>query len=176
MHGTQLAMAPKIYDRQSRDLPINSKVAEAVVDDPIELGAKLKVLRSVRDDPLAAMHSRRQIDDAMLAAGREWQRHHENSEIGSVGAIDPTKEAVDGGRFPEPLSERYGKAFAKLGEADRELGPFGSAMVRRVLGSRESLGTVAIALGYTSDREHNYLSHRFRECLETLAKLWGYAQ
>jgi hypothetical protein len=112
MHGTlRMADMPKIYDRQSRDLPINSKVAEAIVDDPLEAGAKLKVLRSVRDDPLADMHSRRQIDDAMLAAGREWQRYHEDTQIGGISAIDTTKEAVDGGRIPEPITDRQIKAI-----------------------------------------------------------------
>jgi hypothetical protein len=170
-----MAKGPKVYDRQSRDLPINSRVAEAVVDDPLELGAKLKVLRSVRDDPLAAMHSRGQIDTAMFAAGREWQLHHENTQIGSIGAIDTTKEAVDGGRIPEPITDRQIKAIRKLGEADRELGPFGSALTRSVLGTRLSIAEVAIQHKYTTAREHNYLSHRFRECLDTLAKLWGYA-
>lgn len=166
---------PKVYDRQSRDLPINSMVAQAVVDDPLERGAKLKVLRSVRDDPLAAMHSRGQIDDAMLAAGREWQRHHENTEIGNIAAIDPRREAVDGGRFPEPMSERYDRAFKELGDANRALGPFGSVLVARILADRESIAEVAVRFNYTSARETNYLSRRFRECLDTLAKLWGFA-
>jgi hypothetical protein len=167
--------APKVYDRQSRDLPINSRVAEAVVDDPIGDGSKLKVLRSVRDDPLAAMHSRRQIDDAMLAAGREWQRHHEDSEFGSICAIDTTKEAVDGGRMRDILTDRQAKAVKALKAADKELGQLGSILIRKVLGGRESITEVAVQHHYTTAREIDFLSRRFRECLETLAKLWGYA-
>jgi hypothetical protein len=45
------------YDRRATDLLRNAQVAPAIVDDPLEPGAKLVVLRSLRHDPLAAMHS-----------------------------------------------------------------------------------------------------------------------
>lgn len=166
---------PQVHDRTTADLPINSIVAEAIVDDPLERGAKLKVLRSVRDDPLAGMHSRAQIDDAQLAAGRLWQRYHEQSEIGGIQAIDPRKEAVDGGRIPEPLSERYSKAFLELKKADKELGLYGASLVRDVLGRRMSISDVARARSMSRQREIDYIGGRFRECLESLAKLWGVA-
>lgn len=172
MHG---AIDDKVYNRMTADLPINSQVAPAVVDDPYEPGAKLRALRSIRDDPLAGMHSRDQIDHAQFIAGREWQKYHEHSEIGGISAIDPTKEAVDGGRMADPLSERYSKAVAKMTAADAVLGFQGSFLVRQVLGQRKSIQEVSMALGLTSQREFNYMSRRFRECLESLAKHWGFA-
>lgn len=165
----------KIYDRQARDLPRNAVVAPAVVDDPDRSGDKLKVLRSVRDDPLAGMLSRGQIDQAMFTAGREWQRHHEAMEIGNISAIDPAKEAVDGGKIPEPITDRQIRAIRALGAAERELGPYGAVLIRSVLGARLSIAEFASQQGFWSAREQNYLSRRFRECLDTLAKLWGYA-
>lgn len=177
MHGSLEVKMPadKIYERMTADLPINSQVAPAVVDDPLEHGAKLRVLRSVRDDPLAGMHSRGQIDDAMLAAGRRWQMHHEHSEIGGISAIDPCKEAVDGGRIPEPITDRQIKAIRQLAEADQILGFQGKLLVRQILGERKSVQDVSMRLGLTTQREFNYMSRRFRECLESLAKLWGFA-
>jgi hypothetical protein len=179
MHGgLQLAKNQKlkVHDRIAADLPINAVVAKAVVDDPYStLGEKITVLRSVRDDPLAGMHSRRQIDDAMLAAGRMWQRYHEHSEIGGVSAIDPAKEAVDGGRIPEPITDRQIKAFRELARADRELGQEGCALVRDILGKRMSIGAAAHRRGLTSVRQITYLGRRFRESLDILAKLWGLA-
>lgn len=175
MHGSLNVSKDKIYDRMSEDLPINSVVAPAVVDDPLEKGAKLKVLRSLRDDTLAWLHSRDQIDDAQLCAGRLWQRHHENCEIGGARAIDPTKEAVDGGRFKEPDNSRYSAAFAALRDARKTLGVDGYQLVEDVLCSRTTLTEAALARGHTSIADRKYVGRRFRECLESLAKLWGYA-
>lgn len=165
----------KIYDRMAAELPINSEVAIAIVDDPIEQGAKLQVLRSVRDDPLAGMLSRSQIDTAQFDAGRLWQRYREDSEIGGVQAIDTTKEAVDGGRFKEPDIDRLSAALTKLKDADRVLGAYGASLIYDVLARRMTIMEVAQARSMTRQREIDYIGRRFRECLEELAKLWGCA-
>lgn len=166
----------KIYDRISADLPINSVVAPAVVDDPLEKGAKLRVIRSLRDDTLAYMHTHGQIDDAQLTAGRLWQRHHESCEIGGARAIDPTKEAVDGGRFKEPDNSRYSAAFNALRDARTALGVDGYQLIQDVLGGRTTLTEAALARGHCSLADRKYVGRRFRECLESLAVLWGFAQ
>src|SRR4051794_30810150 len=84
------SMKDKIFDRMASDLPINSVVAPTVVQDG--LGDYIRVLRSVRDDPLAGMMSRKQIDAAQFEAGRLWQQYREDSEIGGARAIDTTRE------------------------------------------------------------------------------------
>lgn len=165
----------KVYDRLSEDLPINSQVSIAIVDDPLEPGAKLQVLRSERDDPLAGMLSRKQIDQAQFAAGRQWQRYREDSEIGGARAVDTTKEAVDGGRFKEPDIDRMSKALAKLKEARASLGAYGSSLVDDVLDRRMTITEIARARSMARQRETDYIGRRFRECLESLAKLWGHA-
>jgi hypothetical protein len=174
MHGASMTR-DKIYDRMSADLPINAVVAPAVVDDPIEHGAKLKVLRSLRDDPLASMHSRGHIDDAQMAAGRLWQRYREHSEVGGARAIDPTKEAVDGGRFKEPDITRQSRALAELKRADLKLGDYDRSLVYDVLARNMSITEIAQARSITSGRQICYLMERFRGALDDLAKLWGLA-
>src|SRR3984885_16119463 len=49
----------KIHDRRSRDLPRNAEVAAIEVDDPLGLdpGDKIVTLRSIRNDPLARLHT-----------------------------------------------------------------------------------------------------------------------
>ena len=170
-----VTVAATSYDRRSIDLPINSVVSEAVVDDPLEKGATLILFRSLRDDPLAGMLAKGQIDDAMFAAGRLWQTYHEYSQIGGVRAIDPAKEAVDGGKLPEVITLRQMEASDKLAEAKKALGFQGITLVRCILGERMTVQQTAMRLGLCSEREFNYISRRFRECLETLAVLWGYA-
>lgn len=164
----------KIHDRRSSDLPINSVVAEVVIKD--QAGDYIQVLRSIRDDQLAGMYSRSQIDDAQYRAGRKWQQLYEISEIGAVRAIDPSKEAVDGGRSPEPLTDKQLDAFKALGECNRVLGVGGGDLVRDVLGRGLTIAQAAQGREYYTERETKYLGHRFRICLESMAIHWGFAQ
>lgn len=166
-------MKDKVYDRMTADLPINSVVAPAVVQD--HAGDYIRVLRSVRDDPLAGMLARKQIDEAQFHAGRLWQRYQEDSEIGGARAIDPTKEAVDGGRFKEPDITRMSVALVKLREAKGELGEYGISLIYDVLQRRMTIIEIAASRHMPRQREVDYLGRRFRECLESLARLWGFA-
>lgn len=177
MYGGTALKYPKdkVYDRLASDLPINAVVMPDVVDDPLERGAKLRILRSVRDDPLAGMLSRDQIDQAQFMAGRRWQMFHEHSEIGGVSAIDPSKEAVDGGKIPEPITDRQIVAFRELNAGRKVLGIDGDELIRDVLGKCMSVTTAATMRGHVSKDGRAYVGRRFRECLETLAILWNLA-
>jgi hypothetical protein len=165
----------KIHDRKATDL-VHSQVGPVIVEDPYEAGGKIVAFRSLRDDTLAYMHQHRQIDDAQFRAGRDWQRDLELSEVGGAKAIDPTREAVDGGGFAySGVTDGQSKALASLSRAARALGMEGEAIIRDVLGSHLSLAAAAIKRGLTSERERAYLGSRFREALETLALVYGYA-
>ncbi len=186
MHGVGMAKRKKlraavtlaytgerIHDRLSHDLPLNSVVAPVTIRD--HEGDQIRVLRSLRDDPLAALFARQQIDDAQYLAGRKWQALFEMSGIGAVRAIDPTREAVDGGRMPEMLTEAHREAVKRMAVLGRALGLEGDALVRDVLGLGYSLEKAAIVRGTTSEREQRYLGRRLRECLDTLAIELGFA-
>lgn len=166
---------PTVHDRRSSDLPINSVVSIAIVSDPYAAGEKIEVLRSVRDDPLAGMHARGHIDDAQLAAGRLWQKHYENSEIGGIRAIDPGKEAVDGGRMPEAITDKQAKAFRALSAARQYLGAELYGLVNDILGRRVSTRLAAEARGRWTRAGWIETAHEFRHALEMLAVLWGLA-
>jgi hypothetical protein len=164
----------KIHERLA-EIPaaqIGSTVV-AIVDDPYsQVGAQIAVVRSTRDDPLAGMFARAQIDLAQFSAGRQWQRIHEQAAVGAIKAIDPTQEAVDGHcARPEPFTDRQRRAFAELKVAAVALGYEGDKLIRDILGERVSLLDASIRRG----RSKKYIGQRFREALETLAKLWGYA-
>ena len=173
MRAKRVAM---IHDRKSNDLTINSRVAEAVVDDPYsDNGGKLRVIRSVRDDPLAGMYARKQVDEAQYVAGRQWQRHYEMAGIGSIRAIDPGKEAVDGGRFPDPLSDSQMAASDQLVKADMALGQDRCAIIRDILGEGLDITLCATRRGMVRQIDRRAISAKFHDSLEILAKLWGYA-
>jgi hypothetical protein len=163
---------PVVHDRRSSDLLRNADVAPVEIDDPIEQGGKLLVMRSLRDDPLARMHCRKQVDEAQYQAGRAFQNDWENAEEGPR-AIDPSKEAVDGGRTPEPFSEHKQRALARLAQCSRKLGMAGEAIVHDVLVHGRTMAQIAKRRGLAGQKWEEYFGKRFRECLETLAEVYG---
>jgi hypothetical protein len=149
--------------------------ATAVVDDPYEAGARTAVVVSLRDDPLRRLRARNQIDEAQFQAGRHWQRLCEEAEIGSIRAVDTTREPVDGGSQRELLTDRQRRAAQGLMRAARALGREGDELVRDVLGRRLFIEQAAALRGATTQRSIDYVGRRLRECLETLASEFGYA-
>jgi hypothetical protein len=165
---------PAVHDRRTTDLLRNAQVAAIEVDDPMELGGKLMVMRSTRDDPLAELHARGQIDEAQYRSGREFQADFETAERGPR-AIDPSKEAVDGGMAPEPITEAQRKAAQQLAVVYRALGQDGSALVHEVLVHGKNRKQIAASRGLSGEYYEKYFGHRFRECLDCMALVYGFA-
>jgi len=159
-------------DRKSTDLLRNAMVAPIEVQD--DAGDRIVVMRSIRNDPLAALHSRRQIDEAQYQGGRAFQHDFETAERGPQ-AIDPSKEYVDGGTAPEAITEAMRKAVVRLNRVQRVLGQSGSAIAHDVLISNLSLDRVAAKREMNTELEKKYLGRRFRECLDSLALVYGFA-
>ena len=155
------------------DLPLGSVVVAAVVDDPLEPGAHVAVLRSIRTDPFARMAAHNQIDTAQFAAGRLWQLYRERSEVGGVGAIDPTRLAVDGGRYKEPDISTMSAALVQLRRADTALQPYEASIVYDVLARNMAITDIAAARSITSGRQIMSLMDSFRGALDTLAEVYG---
>src|SRR6201984_2339997 len=124
----------KVHDRRSRDLPRNAEVAAVEVDDPLALepGEKIVTLRSIRNDPLARLHSHHQIGEAQFRGGRAFQDDWEKAERGPR-AVDPTREYVDASPSREPITERQRRAVLRLNRGSRELGADGAVLVHEVL-------------------------------------------
>ena len=166
----------KAHDRRSQDLLRNAEVATVEVDDPLALepGEKIVALRSIRNDPLARLHSHRQIDEAQYQGGRAFQNDWERAERGPR-AVDPTREYVDGGQMREPITEGQRKAVLRLNRAERELGSEGSALVHDVLILGMTMEQIGQRRGLIAQRWKDYFARRFRECLDRLALIYGFA-
>jgi hypothetical protein len=158
-------------------LPYNAEVAADSVDNPYSVvGGRIPALRSIRDDPLAWLLVRQAITGPQYDAGREWQAAFEFSGIGAIAALDPLKEPVDGGRLSHhEITDRQLAAFRRLKAARDALGLEGHLVVRDVLGEGLFMTAVAARRGYAGQFGARYFGRRFRECLQTLAELWGYA-
>lgn len=166
----------KAHDRRAQESNrgVNEHLAPLEVSDPYEEGGKIIVMRSTRDDPLARLHDRKQIDEAQYHGGRAFQRDFEAAERGPR-AIDPSKEFVDGGLMPEPITESQRKAAKRLAGVNRELGQNGSALIRAVLIERLTIETICDDRGLKAERERLYVGRRFRECLDDLARFYEFA-
>jgi hypothetical protein len=166
----------RVHDRRSKDLLRNAEVAEVEVDDPLALepGEKIVTLRSTRNDPLARLHTHHQIDEAQYQGGRAFQGDWEKAERGPR-AVAPTREYVDGGRMPEPITEAQRKAVLRLNRANRELGADGSALMHEVLVLGMTMEQVRLRRGLRTQRWSDYFARRLRECLDRLALIYGFA-
>jgi hypothetical protein len=145
-------------------------VAAIEVDDPLALepGEKIVTLRSIRNDPLGRLHSHRQIDEAQYQGGRAFQNDWEKAERGPR-AVDATREYVDGGRMPEPITEGQRKAVLRLTRANRELGADRAALVHEVL----VLGTTTEQVGQRSRTAYPALERLFRTAIARMPRPAG---
>ena len=166
----------KIHDRRAQDLPRNAEVATVEIDDPYALrpGEKVVAFRSIRNDPLGRLHSHRQIDEAQYQGGRAFQNDWERAERGPQ-AVDPTREYVDGAQMREPITESQRQAVLRLNRCERELGADGAALVHDVLVQGMTMEQVGQRRGLKSQRWNDYFARRFKECLDRLALIYGFA-
>lgn len=116
----------QVHDRIATDIPIGvvGHIQAVEIDDPFsEPGKRGRIVaaQSLKTDPLAWMRAHHRIDEACYLAGRQWQRIYARANIGSIGSIDTTKEAVSGGRFPEPITDSHIDAFNQLREINKAL-------------------------------------------------------
>ncbi|MDQ8729438.1 hypothetical protein [Bradyrhizobium sp. LHD-71] len=166
-----------VHGRRAARMRLQADTAEIEVDDPhaARAGEKITVLRQLRSDPLARLHSHRQIDEAQYRAGRAFQRDWEVAERG-VHAIDLTRERVDGGQTPEPLSERQARARKRLIERERVLGRTMHRVIHAVLVDGLSMELLAQRLfNREGEVAAKYYGRLFRDALDVLAVEYGLA-
>lgn len=167
--------ASPVHDRRTTDKLKDAQLAPQEVDDPFEIGAKIIVMRQIRNDPLARLHSRNDIDEAQYQGGRAFQNDFETAERGPR-AIDPSKEAVDGGLMPEPITEAQREAGRSLARAHRELGADGAALMYDFLIDGRTTMNIAERRGFAGQAWADYFGKRIRECLHRLAFVYGFAK
>lgn len=153
--------------------PDNSAAVE--VDNPHNSAQKITVFRSIRD-PLAGMHSRKDIDDCQYLAARKWQGYYESAELGGLQGIDTTRDYVDGGQIAQSaITDHQARAMQKLRHSHEALGHYGWALVFDVLAEHRTIAQCAAKRMMARQRELEFLGRRFAECLNTLAIIYDLA-
>lgn len=147
---------------------------------PAHVPRRVRASRSVRDDPLGRLHARHQIGEPEYHAGRAWQKLFEDAEIGKVGAIDPAKPFVDGGRLAtEPITEAVRLAVERIATIDRalksKLGEDAPLLVRDVLADGRTMHQVALLRGENGQLAERYWARRLQLVLGVLAMEMGYS-
>ena len=164
----------KIHDRRTCDLVRGAEVAPIEIDDPLEAGGRLYVMRSTRNDPLASLHARKYIDDAQYQGGRAFQGDFETIQS-RPQAVDASQPYVDRSFMPRGISEAYSGAFDRLNAAHAALGQIGSALAHDVLIDGRTMAKVAARRNLAGEQWEKYFGMRFRECLDCLALVYGFA-
>lgn len=163
----------KKHDLRASDVPQRIATAEVPIIDPY--GDPGVALVQVRDDHLAWLWARGEVELYEYHAGRRWQRAYELALLGGARGIDTTRERVDGGRSPEVLGEAQMRAMRDLDASRELLGARGFRLMEDICGRGLSLREAAQARWLVTQRARDYLGRRFRECLHELAVMWGMA-
>lgn len=166
---------PQVHDRRARDVSRGSAahIVEAEVDDPYELGAKIGVVRSVRDDPLGDHLARKHIDQAQYLAGREFQKQFGLAERGPRAM--QMVEAVDGSPPRETLTDAQLMAGKWLTRCYERLGADGSVLMHDMLIHAMTTRQIAAARGLAGADWERFFAKRIWECLNTLALVYGFS-
>ena len=161
-----------VHDRRAKDLLAAGQYVPLEVVDPYDPQSKITVLRQTRGDTLGWMHAHHQIDDAQYLAGRRYERDRELADRGAR-AIDPTKEAVDGGGIVEPLPDSQIQAVARLTQVHVALGRVMQTTLDGVLmaGTVESMALQVFKRN--GARWVNHYGKVFRDSLDVLVVEYG---
>lgn len=132
---------PTIYDRTlaNDNVPRNSRLAPIDVDDPYSRAGerdRIMVMRNVRDDHLAVLHSRGRLDEAQYNAARRYQGDLERSQLGRMQTNFPRNVHVQGGKWAEPLTAGMRAAGRRLRKARESLDSERIRLLEDVLAGR----------------------------------------
>jgi hypothetical protein len=164
---------PAVHDRKAKDVSrgMAGFIRECEVTDPYDASARISVIRSVRNDPLADRHARHFITDVQYEAGRRFQQAFEIASRGPRSM--PLAERVDGTPQHTGLSDAQLKAQAALAKAYAALGQSGTILAKALLVDAMTLKQVGASRGLQGKAWEIFLGKRLEEVLDTLAQVFG---
>lgn len=192
------AAVKNVVDRLAPDIPSPRGVTTAIVEAPAEYdlphtrqeygiagdshshteltggATRQRMYRRLRDDPLARLHSHRQIDEAQYQAGRRYQHDFEAAQI-SIAAINPAREPVDGGAMTDPINDRRLRALKSIAAADARLGVRATRLMQMFLLHRHTIRMIACAFGVSSRSHVEHIGWEIHRALDELAWHYGFA-
>lgn len=123
---------------------------------------------NLRESAITTMHARELIDDAQAAAAVRFRRNWEAMGGKGAGAIDYSKEPVDGGRMPETVTDKHLVAGRELHACRLALGIRGFKLVSQVCGEGYQVSEL-----FAEKRAQLSAMDALRGYLDDLAELWN---
>lgn len=123
---------------------------------------------NLRESAITTMHARDLIDDAQAAAAIRFRRNWEAMGGKGAGAIDYSKEPVDGGGIPETVSDRHLIAGRDLHACRLTLGVRGYKLVSQVCGEGYQVSEL-----FKEKRAQLSAMDALRGFLDDLAEMWS---
>ncbi|MDX1070471.1 hypothetical protein GOL32_18135 [Sinorhizobium medicae] len=126
---------------------------------------------NIRESAVTTLASRGVLDAAQVAAANRFRALFETMGGKGAGAMDYGREYVDGGRRPDPISERQMSAGRELARCRELLGARLYSLVSAVAGEGRSLHEVA----GKEKRARLVAADALRWALDDLAAMWRLA-
>ncbi len=124
---------------------------------------------NMRESPIVWMLAHDQVSTTQAKAASRFRELYEAAGSADLKAMDTTKEPVDGGGFPDILTDRKMQAAKDLKDVHALLGIEGYRLIVNVCGECNWIRD----LGHTQWKRLR-LADKLRECLNALAIHWGY--
>lgn len=162
------------------------ELVPSVVDDPLEPGAKLNVVRNAHRNPLAHLFERGRLHsgsecledaEARLKAGEKFRAIYEQAEMFNGGGIDYSAPRVDTSFAYKGIPEQQADAHKRLAAASIALGSH-YTMIRAVVGEeRPFLPWLDAHFGYEASRQQRLQAYaELRAALDSLIEHFGIAK
>lgn len=130
---------------------------------------KSTVQINVRESAVSVLAARGYLDEAQVRAATRFRALWERLGGSGAGALDYSREPVDGGPARDPINERQMEAGRELARCRAILGLRGYALVGKVCGQGHSLMEIG-----SIRRERDTAADNLRGLLDDLAVMWGY--
>lgn len=124
---------------------------------------------NVRESAITILAAKKLLDEAQVRAADKFRALWETMGGAGAGAIDYSREYVDGGKGPQTITERQLLAGQELARCRKLLGLRGFTLIRAVCGEGQSLWDIG-----SKRRDRDTAADNLRACLDDLANMWGF--
>lgn len=168
-------MQTEIETRPHLDLRVvqvdNPLFSKSHVEDKHGNIRKISAVMNVRESGIATLAAQKKLDMYQVAAADKVRKLWETMGGAGAGAIDYSREHVDGGPSRDPITQRQVSAGKELARIRPLVGKHGFELVIMIAGNGQSLHDL-----YQTRRERDTAADMLRVYLTQLAVMWGFAE
>lgn len=125
---------------------------------------------NAKESAVSAMYARKLLDEAQALSATRFRMLWETLGGKGAGAMDYSKEPVDGGKTPEPIDLRQMQAGIELKRCREKLGERGYKLVSQVCGEGYQISELV-----DGKRQQLSLMDALRGFLDDLSGMWRYS-